>query len=93
VAEEVARLKNGLQHLVHYVGEGPHAVDDRLTLADCCVFPTLHLCSIVAAQLNVGDLFGETPRLAQYFANARSDPFLNRVYDEVETALAGHAGS
>lgn len=93
VAEEIARLKTGLNYLAHYVGEGPYAVDDKLSLADCCVSPSLHLCSIVAAQLNVDDVFSETPRLARYFANARSDPFLKRVYDEIETALAGRAGA
>jgi glutathione S-transferase len=48
VAEEIARLKTGLNYLAHYVGEGPYAVDDKLSLADCCVSPSLHLCSIVA---------------------------------------------
>jgi glutathione S-transferase len=88
VAEEVARLKTGLKYLDHYVGDGAYVVENRLTLADCCVFPSLHLCSIVAAQLGVDDLLGATPRLARYLANARSDPFMKRVYDEIEEALA-----
>jgi glutathione S-transferase len=93
VADEVARLKTGLQYLSHYVGKGPYVVDDKLSLADCCVFPSLHLCSIVAAQLGMDDLFVATPQLARYFANARSDPFLKRVHDEVESALAQHNGA
>jgi hypothetical protein len=55
------------------------------------VFPSLHLCSIVAAQLGVDDVFGATPRLARYFASARSDAFLKRVHDEIEEALTAHA--
>jgi glutathione S-transferase len=90
VADEVARLRTGLKYLGHYVGEGPYVVDRTLSLADCCVLPTLHLCSIVAAQLATDDLFAATPQLARYFASARSDPILKRVYDEVESALAEH---
>ena len=51
VAEEIARLKTGLKYLAHYVGEGAYVIEGGLTLADCCVFPSLHLCSLVAAQL------------------------------------------
>ena len=88
VAEEVARLKTGLKYLDYYVGDAAYVVESRLTLADCCVFPSLHLCSILAAQLGVDDLLDATPRLARYFANARSDPFMKRVHDELEEALA-----
>ena len=89
VAEEIAHLKTGLKYLAHYVGEGAYVIEGGLTLADCCVFPSLHLCSLVAAQLGVDDVFSATPRLARYFVTARSDPFLKRVHDEIEAALAG----
>jgi glutathione S-transferase len=91
VADESGRLKTGLKYLNHYVSEGPYVLGNRLTLADCCVFPSLHLCSILAVQLGIHDLFGATPELARYFVNAQSDPYLKRVHDEIERALGERA--
>jgi glutathione S-transferase len=91
VADESERLKTGLKYLNHYVSEGSYVLGNRLTLADCCVFPSLHLCSIIAAQLGMQDLFGATPELARYFANAQSDSYLKRVHNEVERALGERA--
>ena len=91
VDDELARLQAGLKYLEAYVDHTPYLVDRRPTLADCCVFPTLHLVTIVAASLGVADVFSATPRISRYFIAARSDECLRRAHDEVDAALAAHA--
>jgi hypothetical protein len=61
-----------------------------LTLADCCLFPSLYLCEIIARQLNVPDIFRETRHLSGYFRKAQAQPELARVYQEITTAMQAH---
>ena len=90
VAAETARVKQGLEYLEHYVADAQYACGDRLTLADCCVFPGLYLCEIIAQQLGAGNALQGTPRLASYFAKAQQVAVLKRVYDEIAEALTNH---
>lgn len=87
VAAEIRHMREGLAHLEHFVADAPHAVGSHLTLADCCVFPSLFLCDIIARQLSVPDIFKDTPRLTGYFHKAQTQPELARVHREMSAAL------
>ena len=93
VAQEVSLLRTGLGWLEHYVSDDRCLVGGQLSLADCCVFPSLHLWRILAAQLGITNVFGDTARLARYFDGATADPWLRGAYDEIEAALASHAAA
>jgi glutathione S-transferase len=93
VTQEVERLQTGLGNLEHYVSGDRYLIGRQLSLADCCVLPTLHLCRIVATQLGITDVLGRTPRLARYFEGATADPWLRSAHDEIEAALASHAAA
>jgi len=90
VAAETARVKQGLEYLERYVADARYACGNCLTLADCCLFPSLYLCEIIAQQLGTGNALQSTPRLAGYFAKAHGVTVLKRVYDEIAEALAKH---
>ena len=88
VTAEIERMQQGLGYLQRFIAPECYACEERLTLADCCVFPSLHLCEIVAPQLGICDVLQGTPRVASYFCKAQSEPTLRRVHDEITAALA-----
>jgi glutathione S-transferase len=90
VAQELAHVATALGFLAHYVGDRPYVVDDRLTLADCCVFPSLFLAQIVAGQLGVTDVLADQPGLRGYVDKARSNASIRAVHDEMTEALAAY---
>ena len=51
VADELERVSVGLRYLEHYLADGTYVHGQRLTLADCCVFPSVYLCAIIGEQL------------------------------------------
>ena len=87
VADELQRMRTGLAYLEHFIGAGPYAYGSQLTLADCCVFPSLYLCEIIAGQLGVESVLAPAAKLARYFEDARADAHLGRIHEEIATAL------
>ena len=75
-------------YLERFIAPECYACEGCLTLADCCVFPSLHLCEIIAPQLGIRDVLQGKPRVAGYFSKAQGEPTLRRVHDEIAAALA-----
>ena len=93
VADELQRWRRGLALLADVVDDAPYAVCGRFSQADCVVFPGLVLCEMIAPVFQAGDLIGEQPRLAGYYAKAKADPLLGKSHAEIMAALAAlHAG-
>jgi len=81
------RWTHGLELLAAFIGEDSHAAGDRLTLADCMVFPVLHLCNIIGPRLTKDQPLAPFPQLAGYYARALSDPWLKACHEEIEEGL------
>src|SRR5665213_1282784 len=90
VETEVLHMRAGLACLNHFVADAANALGDQLTLADCCLFPSLYLCEIIADQLSVPEVFRDAPRLVGYFRKARELPELDRIHEEITTALRAY---
>jgi glutathione S-transferase len=90
VTDELKRMGDGIRYLDHYLPNSMYAHGTSLTLADCCVFPSLYLCEIITAQLGVPDVFQAYPSVSGYFAKARNDEHLGRVHEEITTALRAY---
>jgi len=91
VSDALNQMREGLGYLSHYVADAVYACGSKLTLADCCVFPSLLLCRIIAGQFEVGDVLDGAPGLAGYFDKARSVAAIARVHKEFEEALAAYS--
>jgi glutathione S-transferase len=90
VADEMERVNAGLRYLEHYLADGAYVHGQRLTLADCCVFPSVYLCAIIGEQLGAAGILESAPRVAKYFGNALKDPHLGRVHEEIAAALRAY---
>jgi len=89
-ASELAHVSTALGFLSHYVSDAPYIVDERLTLADCCVFPSLFLAQVIASQFGVTDVLSDFATLRGYVDKARLDPSIRAVHDEMLEALAAY---
>jgi len=87
---ECEKLRDGLGYLDRYVDDAPYAVDGRLTLADCCLLPSLWLCNIIAPQFGIDQPLVVTPRLAGYLQKAKSVPLLGQVHEELVEAYKSY---
>jgi hypothetical protein len=52
------------------------------------VFTGLMLCTMIAPAVGAPDLVSEQPRVASYFAKARTDPLLGKCHDDMMAAVA-----
>ena len=90
VTDELKRMGDGLKYLDYYLSNSMYAHGSGLTLADCCVFPSLYLCDIITAQLGTPDVFQAFPSVSGYFAKTRNDEHLGRIHEEMSTALRAY---
>jgi glutathione S-transferase len=88
VTDEIKRMGDGLKYLDHYLPNSMYAHGTGLTLADCCVFPSLYLCEIITGQLGKPGVFQAFPSVSGYFA--RSNEHLGRIHEEITTALLAY---
>lgn len=105
VEQEFIRCHQGLATIDELLGAGLPATDAGVTLADCVLAPTLHLCVRAAARVGIG---GEPvmrhPRLAEWYGHAWRHPIVGAVLAELTEAqvafdtrfgmepVAGHPG-
>jgi glutathione S-transferase len=90
VADELQRWRQGLAYLAGFIDDARYAAGGRFSLADCAIFPGLILCNIMAPLFQAGDVLAEQPKLAGYFAKAKSEPVLSRSHDEMMAAVAAY---
>jgi glutathione S-transferase len=90
IDDEVRRWRRGLSLLAGKVDDARYAVGGRLSLADCVVLPGLVLCEMIAGYYKLGDLIGEQPKLAGYYAKSQAEPLLKQAHDDLLAAAAAH---
>jgi glutathione S-transferase len=87
---ECQKLLEGIGYLDHYVDDASYAVDGCLTLADCCLLPTLWLCNVIAPQFGITEPLTSAPRLEGYLKKARDVPLLAHVHNELAEAYKSY---
>ncbi|HEY6870927.1 MAG TPA: glutathione S-transferase family protein [Novosphingobium sp.] len=92
VEAELARLREGLALVQHFVDDATFAVGGAISKADCVVLPTLLLCGIAGQMFGAPAVVSECPGLAGYVAKARRHPDMGAVWSETEQALAARMG-
>lgn len=84
----MAQMTRGINALEHYLSDGPYAVGDALTLADCNLVPALFLCEFVVPTLDVPNPIPERPRGAAYWQRIQQNPHAAKVIAEMHAGLA-----
>jgi glutathione S-transferase len=87
VTEAFRVLEHASGHLLHWFGQGSHAVGDRLTLADCALVPALYYVRSMSRAFQRAPFAGH-PRLGAYLERISSEASVARVLDEMRAAVA-----
>ncbi len=85
-AYEIAHWRDGLEKLAHFLGDPPAG----LTLADCVLPPSLHLCHVIAQMMGLGDMLAPHPTIADYYAKATAHPAIGGVLAALTEAQQQH---
>ena len=84
----MAQMNRGISALEHYLGDGPYAVGDGLTLADCNLVPALFLCEYVVPTLDVPNPIPARAKGAAYWQRVQQNPHAAKVIAEMQHGLA-----
>jgi len=87
VDAECEKLDAGLGYLDGFLGEGPYALGDSLSAADCTLIPTLFFVGVAAQALGKPELVSGHPKLAAYMGALQKDAIAQKVTAELQAAL------
>ena len=94
VDEGIEKLKGALVHLNVFMGEGPYAVGETITTADCALIPILFFIQMSGPVFGKGDLLADLLKLSAYAELLKMDPVAQKVTSELQAGLrALQAGS
>lgn len=80
-------LHKALSDIEHFMGPGPYAVGNALSIADCALLPNLLLVTTVAQGFGVSHLFEGHPKLARWWQHMQSDAVASGVAKDYQAAL------
>ncbi len=83
----IAEGCQAIEHLVHFMGPGPYAWSENLTLADCALLPTFFFLDAPLENMNAVRIIDSTPRTADWWAYIRQDAFGGPIVEECAVAL------
>jgi len=87
VDEGVEKLKAALVHLNVFMGDGPYAVGETLTTADCALIPILFFVQLAGPLFGKGDLLAGLLKLSAYAELLKMDPVAQKVVSEMQAGL------
>ena len=87
VAEALARMDKGIGWLEQHLDDGPYAVGDRFTLADC-VLPTMLRIAPDFARVFDYPSLADHPKAVAYLDRIRQEPAVAKVMEEMAVASA-----
>ena len=86
---EVARWKQGLAALAHFMASPLPLADAGVSLADCVLAPSLHLSTRIARMLDLGeDPMAAHGVLVDYYARMHSNPVVGPVLADLTASQA-----
>jgi glutathione S-transferase len=83
----LVKLKEALVHLNVFMGDGPYAVGDVFTTADCTLVPILFFVQVGGMMFGAGDLMAGLLKLSAYAALLQMDPVAQKVTSEMQAGL------
>jgi len=76
-----------IEYLVHFMGPGPYAWRDQLTLADCALLPTFFYLDGPLKKMDAIRVINSAQRTADWWQHIRQDDFTAPIIDECTVAL------
>jgi glutathione S-transferase len=86
VEAEVAHWRTGLANLAYFLERPLDRPAGGLTLADCALAPTLHLCGLIARLLGLGDMLAPHAVIANYYQGMEAHPVVGPVLADLTEA-------
>jgi glutathione S-transferase len=71
--------EKSLQHLEHFMGPGPYALANEVTLADCIMAPSFALTNAVLAIFGTQNQFAGKEKLARWWQTMSAHPVIQSV--------------
>jgi glutathione S-transferase len=90
VEAEVGHWRTGLANLAYFMADMPERPTSGLTLADCALAPTFHLCGLIARILELGDMLAPHKAISDYYAAMLAHPVAGKVLTDLTEAQARH---
>jgi hypothetical protein len=87
VEQEVARWKQGLAALAHFMRTPLPQAEANVSLADCVLPPSLHLSARIAGKLGLeDDLLKPHAPLLEYYSRMKDHAIVGRVLEDLTAA-------
>lgn len=83
----VGQVKRGLGALEQHIGEGPFAVGDTLTRADCALVPALWMCSNTMPMLGATNPIREGSKIESYWTGIQQNEHAARILVEMNRGM------
>lgn len=83
----VGQVNRGMGALEKHIGDGPFAVGESLTRADCTLVPALFLCEKTVPRLDVENPILATEKVAAYWGKIQRNEFAAKILDEMNRGL------
>jgi glutathione S-transferase len=90
VDDAIEKLKGALVHLNVFMGDGPYAVGETLTSADCALIPILFFIRLIGPVYGRDDLLAGLLKLSDYADRLQMDPTAQKVGSEMQAGLRAH---
>jgi len=86
VEREIAYWKDGLSALAHFMKLPMPVAEAGVSMADCILPTSLHLCRRISRFLEIGDLLAPHAILVDYYSAMQEHPIVGPVLEELTTA-------
>lgn len=83
----VAQVNRGMGALEQHISDGPFAVGERLTRADCTLVPALWMCANTVPRLDVDNPMDATEKVAGYWQRIQQNEYAARVLAEMTAGM------
>ena len=93
IDDGIEKLKAALVHLNVFLGDGPYAVGETFTTADCALIPVLFFIQLAGQVFGKGDLLAGVVKLSDYAERLKMDATAQKVGSEMMAGLRAMQGA